>query len=122
MRSECKRQMAECNQKAMILYGREGVGKMTLLKNIADSMGIEIHVCSNEEDRFKYLKDKDENTKSECVKVRKCTPTPSVLLTNFFNKRNPSDDENSVKSQPKKVQIIHEINLIYPPDKVPKFH
>jgi replication-associated recombination protein RarA len=71
----------------MILYGREGVGKMTLLKSIACAMNMEIHVCSNELDRFKYLKDKDESTKSECVKIRKGTPTPSVLLTSFFNKK-----------------------------------
>jgi hypothetical protein len=37
---------------------------MTLLKSIACTMNMEVHVCSNELDRFKYLKEKDENTKS----------------------------------------------------------
>lgn len=48
--------MKSCSQKALILYGREGIGKMTLLKCIAETMGMEPHVCSNEQDRFKYLK------------------------------------------------------------------
>lgn len=105
----------------MIVFGREGVGKMTLLKSIACSMDMEVHVCSNELDRFKYLKDKDENTKSECVKVRKGTPTPSVLLTDFLSKKEANDDSAST-SQPRKVQIIHEINLVYPSDRRAKFH
>jgi replication-associated recombination protein RarA len=71
----------------MILYGREGVGKMTLLKSIACTMNMEILVCSNELDRFKYLKETDENTKSNCIKARRGASTSSVLLTNYFNKK-----------------------------------
>ena len=49
---------------ALLIRGRSGIGKSSVIRAVAKEMNIDLQECGNEYNQTKYLREKNESTQS----------------------------------------------------------